>query len=48
VTEPQATENHNENKKYTRVHRNCEPGLAIYKACYMQAGPAHALGHEMT
>ena len=26
VTEPQATENH---MKYTRVHRNCESGLAI-------------------
>ena len=26
LTEPQATENH---MKYTRVHRNCESGLAI-------------------
>ena len=28
VTEPQATENH---KIYTRVHRNCESVVVIYK-----------------
>jgi len=34
-------------KKYARVHRNCESGLAILniQACCTQAGPAHAAGH---
>jgi len=34
-------------KKYTRVHRNCESGLAILniQECCTQAGPAHAAGH---
>ena len=33
-------------KKYTRIHRNCESGLAItIQACCTQDGPAHAAGH---
>jgi len=37
VTEPQAEENH---MKYTRVHRNCESGLAII---YTYKHAAHRL-----
>ena len=43
VTEPQATENHKTVYVYTGTV-TVSQGWLYKKACYMQAGPAHAAG----